>query len=351
MKIQCYGYFHTLGSIPIVASNWIKVLAKYHDVKVLDYYDEGNRFESIKQYMGAHEGGAQVGIFFGYPSIMKKSGLVANKHNYKIGVFTTETKISYLEKSYLDQIMWNRICVPSEYCVPLYSMSMYFRRIIVVRHGINDVFFTDPGVSKRDPFSFLYIFQNSETGGSVIRKNLDALLEAYNIVTKKHKCLLTIKTSSNFPFDIPSMEAKHPGVTILTRHLSLNEMNVLYRVHHAYVNPTRAEGFGMTPMEAMACNLPIVSPIHSGLAEFLNETNCIPIKYQQGTAKDTFRYATNDGVIFRVEPKDIAESMMECITNYEHHKENAKNNAKHAKENFSWEKALSGILDMLKQMG
>ena len=354
MKIQCYGYFHTLGSIPIVASNWIKVLAKHHDVKVHDYYDEGNRFDSIKQYMGDHETLAPVGIFFGYPSIMKKSGMLVNKHKYKIGVFTTETKISYLEKSYLDQVMWNRICIPSEYCKSLYSMSMYFKRIMVVQHGVNDVFTqerTERIARDNDPFSFLYVFQNSETGGSVIRKNLDALLEAFAMIRKKHNCSLIIKTGSNFPFDVTSMEEKHPGVIIITRHFSLNEMVALYRSHHAYINPTRAEGFGMTPLEAMACGVPVISTIHSGLTEFLNEGNCIPIKHVPGTAKDTFRYATNDGTIFRVETEDIKNAMIECMTNYERYSEIAKKNVENVKENYSWEKVLSGILDILKQMG
>lgn len=353
MKIQCYGYFHTLGSIPIVASNWIKVLAKYHDVKVFDYYGEGNRFESIAQYMGTHEGKAPAGIFFGYPSIMKKSGLLANKHNYKIGVFTTEAKISSLEKSYLDQIQWNRIYVPSEYCKSMYSMSNYSRKIVVAQHGVSDAFMQkpDPEPAKLNPFTFLYVFQNSETGGSVLRKNVLHLLDAFKIVKKNHDCRMTIKTSSTLPLDIPSIEKEYPGVSVSIRHFPLREMNLFYRTHHAYVNPTKAEGFGMTPLEAMACGIPVVSVIHSGMTEFLNEGNCVPIKYQQGTIKDTFRFATNDGIIFKVEAQDIANAMIDCITNYEKHLQIAKGNAEFVKGNYSWEKVLSVVLESLRQMG
>jgi glycosyltransferase involved in cell wall biosynthesis len=47
---------------------------------------------------------------------------------------------------------------------------------------------------------------------------------------------------------------------------------------HAFVLPTRGEGWGLPILEAMACELPCIVTGYSGLTEFAHEDNCYPIR-------------------------------------------------------------------------
>lgn len=49
----------------------------------------------------------------------------------------------------------------------------------------------------------------------------------------------------------------------------------------AFVLPTRAEGWGLPILEAMACALPCIVTDYSGLTEFANERNCYLIRVKE----------------------------------------------------------------------
>jgi glycosyltransferase involved in cell wall biosynthesis len=48
---------------------------------------------------------------------------------------------------------------------------------------------------------------------------------------------------------------------------TVQEMNEVYNCLDCYVTTTTAEGWGLTVTEAMACELPIVAPMHTSLKE------------------------------------------------------------------------------------
>jgi len=342
VKIQVYSYFHIpFNSISIVSANWIKQLSHFgHDVKVADYSGQNSRFEDIVEFLGEHLEPAPVGIYFGYPSYLKTLGNPVAKHRRRVGVFVTETDLKQTEGVYLTKIDWDRICVPSSYCKELFAKrNKKTSNLMVVNHGLADTFIYRGGDNppKREKFTFLYIFQNSYSGGTVARKNLDGLLEAYRMFKTKHDADLIIKTTSNIGADIPGLEKTY-GVRFDIRYLTPLELVELYNSCHAYVNPSKAEGFGMTVLEAMSCGLPAISPVHSGLTEFLTESNCIPIRFFP--KREHYRYATNDGKIFKVAPSDMAESMILCYENYDYYRKNAEIQLSYIRERFTWGNVL-----------
>ena len=61
-----------------------------------------------------------------------------------------------------------------------------------------------------------------------------------------------------------------PEVLLIERDAEPNQRGGFYTAADCYVHPLRAEGFGMTILEAMACGLPVIATAWSGPADFLS---------------------------------------------------------------------------------
>jgi len=205
MKIQIHGYLNNpFGSIQNVCANWARQLRDdYNEVRINDYLGHGCRFPDIEDIMGMHEN-ADMGIYIGYPSYMRTTSNLIAKNRYRVGVFVTEAILSQLEIDFLGSIAWSKVCVPSEFCKKLYGCVP--RGLQTVKHGYHDCFSGPITANHRKRFTFLYVFQVSAAGGSVERKNLHNLLDAFrDLREKKNDIDLIIKTTSNIQEDIPKI--------------------------------------------------------------------------------------------------------------------------------------------------
>jgi len=61
--------------------------------------------------------------------------------------------------------------------------------------------------------------------------------------------------------------------------ISYEKLHDLYRSADVVVYPTRAEGFGYCPAQAMAMGIPVVAPIHTGMAQYLRPEYCYPVDW------------------------------------------------------------------------
>lgn len=112
-------------------------------------------------------------------------------------------------------------------------------------------------------------------GGLDWRKNVPALLRAY--ARSGCQAFLAIAgqarpSSSSFP-DLKA-EAMRAGITERVRFLGwVDEVDkaALYRNALAFVFPSRYEGFGLTPLEAMACGAPVLCSNATSLPEVVGD--------------------------------------------------------------------------------
>ena len=351
MRIQLHSYFDIpYNSICNVSAQWALQLSNYDfNIKVNDYSGhEEPRFEEIKHLIGIHDPPSEIGIYIGYPSYIKTSGNLVAKNLYRVGVFTTETDLSSEQVDFLSphRCPYSLICVPSEYCKSIFSKTNPCK-IIVINHGL-DGSMKPLEIKKKDKFTFLYVFSNSPSGGTTERKGLDELIDALKIVRKSHNVNLLIKTSGNIDRNIDRLKLKNDGLNFDIKLKTRNELAELYNLCHAYINTSKAEGFGITLLEAMACGIPIVSPIHSGLNEFLNPTNCVTINCEK--SKHKFNYATNNGPIWELKPKEIAKSMIELIDKYLFYSANSKEYSEYIRERFSWKNVMIPFVNWIDSL-
>lgn len=160
--------------------------------------------------------------------------------------------------------------------------------IHLLREGLDSSVYARVNPNKPDgTFNFLSVFQ------WLPRKGYDCLLEAYFREFNEHDDVsLVIKTSSLNYGVVPSSAIlgyiahikrkykKDLPVYITTTNITYDEILELYSNCHAFVLPTRAEGYARPVLEAMTSNLPVIVTGYGGQLDFANNDNAYLIDYQ-----------------------------------------------------------------------
>lgn len=117
------------------------------------------------------------------------------------------------------------------------------------------------------------------TSGNIIsptndRKNIQFLIDTFIDVFRYNPYDLSVKLTPSSP--LPNTYGMK-NITVINSDYTDQQMGDWYRSLSCYVTTTHYESFGRQPMEAMACGIPVITPIHSGLKDYLTQDNCYPI--------------------------------------------------------------------------
>ena len=177
-------------------------------------------------------------------------------------------------------------------------------KIRIFPYGVDQTIFrggVEPFVQK-DKFNFLYCAIPHA------RKGIDILFEAFlKTFAGKDDVRLILKTSPRqdkkkrptFIIDphvvLSEIKArlggpKFPEVMIIEDDLDINGLVSVYNSADVYVAPTRAEGFGMTILEAMSCGVPVITTRYSAHSDFVNDSNAYVVGATEMPAPVSMQY-------------------------------------------------------------
>lgn len=115
-------------------------------------------------------------------------------------------------------------------------------------------------------------------GGIDARKDVPMLLEAFMRAKKKHKGKLLLVLAGNIRKapEFPALEARANELGLgdalrILDFVPLEHLPRLLTAARVFAFPSRAEGFGLPPLEAMACGTPVVSTAGGSLGEVLGD--------------------------------------------------------------------------------
>lgn len=118
-------------------------------------------------------------------------------------------------------------------------------------------------------------------GSEEPRKNLGVLLQALQDLIKEMPQVKLIKVGS------PGIAISRKGFLNDVRHLGLEkhviftgiitdeELRMLYNIADAFVFPSLCEGFGLPPLEAMACGCPVIASDRSSIPEVVGDAGIL----------------------------------------------------------------------------
>lgn len=220
--------------------------------------------------------------------------------------------------------------------------SLYLKEMIMERFGISgeSIFVTPPGVGvdlkrcadKEKVRTFLHRFGIERPyilfiGQLTRRKNVHTLVRAFHQLKQQEKWphLLVLTGESSFYsreiFDIVR-ELDLEQEVVFTGRAGHDDLHLLYTGAEVFAFPTLAEGFGLPPLEAMACGTPVVASRAGSVPEVLGEA----------------------ALFFDPErPEEIAEALHQCLSDERQRSEMTRKGLLQA-ASFTWENAARRTL-------
>jgi glycosyltransferase involved in cell wall biosynthesis len=281
------------------------------------------------------------------PYVKEKIGIIKtppsffhfNKSQVRIGYTMVEnTKIGGDWIKQCNEM--DAIFVPSKYLMEVFKSSGVKVPVYAVRQGVNNKNYQYFDRPERNIFTF------GSVGYMDDRKNWQAMVQAFISEFDKDEPVRLLLKNSNpmFGYWLPN----DPRIKIVNKTYTLGEMNRYYYCLDCFLFPSRAEGAGQPPREAMCTGLPVIMTNWSGLADVCDKRYNYPIEPVAIDVPDT-RGAEQPGFQARV---DIAELMYWMRYVYEHQKE-AKEKGKLACDwmarEWTWDACATSTIALLKK--
>lgn len=249
--------------------------------------------------------------FLHYPSFVKKSHLLFYKR------YTPEFLSK--AKSIAAVSAFSKQDIISQY-------KTEASKIDVVFNGVNEIFkplteeekTTTQHKYTGDKEYFVY------TGAIHPRKNLMNLLKAFSVFKKRQqtnmKLVLTGRLARNYESFTQSLKAyKYRNEVVMTGHVEEAELVKIIGSAYGLVYPSLFEGFGVPVLEAMRCDVPVITSANSSMQEI---------------AKDAALYADANSYT------DIADKMM-LLYKDENLRKDLIQKGRQAAREYSWDKTAS----------
>ena len=344
--INGMGYLSGYTGYNIHSRNFFKALAKLYDLVTLDlrYFpdNESDHVNKINHFAASLE---ILNIMINYGSAM---GLLGAYPGLKIGYTVWES--TKIPDDWLAPLKGTaRIWIPSHWGKEVLVANGFDRdKIDVVPEGVDPGLF-NPNREKiakltdHPAYKFLFLGKYEE------RKFTKELVIAFDEEFKDDEDAVLILACFNpfvEGFDIRqivnNMGLSRPDKIYYFAPTERHEdIARLYVSCDAFVFPTRAEGWGLPIIEAMACGLPTIVTDHSGQSEFVNENNAYLLKYSlEPITEPFFLSASGDyGLWARPDIEHLKSLMRKIFEEQAGAKEFGLKASRDILRNWTWAKA------------
>jgi tetratricopeptide (TPR) repeat protein len=213
-----------------------------------------------------------------------------------------------------------------------------------------------PRESLSHRYKFLFV------GGSVRRKGIDLLLQAYRTsFCASDEVLLIVKdfgvqdvySTHNFREQLMewARDASAPPLLYIPDTLPESAMAQLYRAADCLVHPYRAEGFGLPIAEAMACGLPVIATGYGACLDFCDEQTAYLLPAETRPLEEVRGYEVV-GTPFWAEPSHdaLVETMRFVVANPDAARQKGQAAHAHITTHFSWDRIAPSAARCLQEL-
>lgn len=260
-----------------------------------------------------------------------------------------ETQVKGINHSAVKCLM-----VPSTRCKDVATKSGVTKPIEVIPHIISDKFVCN---DTSNPEKMTFLFSGAIFGiRKEDRKGLDLVLEAWKNFEDDDNKELILKVNTFYAENMYAAQGKKfnlneylatlyqkelpQNMKLLSINLSDDALTLMYNNVDCVLSPTRGEGFGLIPFEALACGVPCIVTEGLGCDEYLNVAKKGFLKIKQKglcPAENRYPYLEGEKQSNWVEPdvEHFKEQMKEFANNEEKYRAEALEASKIIHENFN----------------
>lgn len=249
--------------------------------------------------------------------------------------------------------MADKVLVPSKWCQSVFAKSGIETEVVPL--GYDDDIYKpivrpNKSLQKED---FVYLHYNAFNLRKGHMEVFEAFVKAFNPM---EPVKLVLKTTAEQLPPIAPNPTMYPKIQIVQGQLEEKDMLDLMGKADAFVFPSRGEGFGIPPLEAMATGLPTIVPNASGMSEYFNPEYMYEAKVAEKIVSRYSRYkAENEqaqiamtGYWDKIDVDQLAKQMRYI---YEHQIEAANVGAKASEwvKNWTYKKTAARLKEIFDE--
>lgn len=289
---------------------------------------------------------SRIRVFFGHPADHKK------RFSNDINVFFTMFEADKIPTSWVENINLyaDHVIVPSQFCKETFINSGVTKPIDVL-----NLFVDSAMIYNKEPRPFIFAHQNSFVEGA--QKGYDLVMRAFLNVFHKipdNEVMLLLKgrnhrwANDNYYLDLAKQEKKIKVILEDMNEETLEEE--FWKKIDCFVYPSRGEGFGLPPLEAMSRGIPTILTNAHSHTEFVKFG--LPVGVKGKTKAYYVGRVWDYGIGDWVEPdiKDIEVWMWKVFNSYSDYKKRAVEFASTIQKEFSLESFLNKLKDILERI-
>ena len=216
--------------------------------------------------------------------------------------------VSYLEEA-------DKVIVPSRWCRDVFANSGIKADVIPL--GFDDDVFTfkerHNRRDKKEVFTFLHY------NAFNIRKGFLEVFKAFREEFQPDEPVRMVFKTTLRSLPVPVTKAKYPNIDVINEKYTEKQLVDLLHNSDAFVFPSRGEGFGMTPLEAMATGLPTIVPNAHGISEYFDKDLMYEVKVSGECPGLYLKYKNED--VGKMVICDVADLRKQMRYIYEHQDE------------------------------
>jgi len=207
------------------------------------------------------------------------------------------------------------VIVPSKWCQQVFAEAGIKTMVVPLGYDSNIFKFMFRENKRKEKKPFVFLHYNAFNA----RKGFMELFRAFTKAFDKTEPVKLILKTTLEHIPLPITGAEYPNIEIILGKSNEADLLKIIQQSDCFVFPSRGEGFGLTPLEAMATGMPAIVPNAHGITEYFDANYMYEVKIKETCPALYSRYKNQDvGQMVVCDIDDLAQKMRYI---YEHQEE------------------------------